>query len=496
MVYSSSVIVSRPLDTTPRAIFCVPFTHRIAETCPLSVVHNSIAKLQHTLSVSVSDLSAAFSQPSSASEYIEVLPSTKRLASVPKMKRHIKINYTANTIMVPGAPYFIQLEYPIHTKITAYTMSLTSKLNVLGSSTLVKKAERPLTDVNVISRHMPDGNDISVLEIKTPADLSCTMKLPALSRTYKVFLRLAIEKKSPVVLSFDVEVSSPSISSEKSAVKSPAPSINEPARAAATVAPLRPIRSANSATSAPLLIPTKSPLRSFSMNQLATKALSSPQSTSPPNSPSSISGSFKSNRSISECDSASPSTPKSSGSSASSLSDISCSPIDKSQERYSTPSLTSKHNRSASTVLPVLSRDKKHGKSSSMSSFNSGNRLSLSFSRLSTKLGLSKQMEFSCCGPPTELAPPTSPASAASSTRRQSVPSRRVSFKRPTRHSADSDKSDRPASIRSSISDDYLSSMGFQFDGIKSLDATPPGVYDYKYADDEDEIKDVLGIAV
>lgn len=520
VVYNSTVLVHGSSMSIPGNKFRVPFTHRVLEKCPISVEHKSIAKLQHRLIANVSDLSAAFSQPWSASEYLEILPSVKRSESIPSMKRHKKINYTANPVMVPGAPYFIQFQYPAYMNIAGYKMSLTSELNVLGASTFVRNNERSFDDINVIARKSPDGSNISVLKVKAPAELACTVDGPGFSRKYKIFVHISIEKNTPVVLSFDVEVLNATAPIPSTPIQSPSRPIPVSNKSINSTAPLRPIRASPVPFSAPLLIPNKSPLRNLSMQQLSTRALSSPSRVTSAvpspvvSSPASISGSIRSARSNSDQESMSPGSPKSSGSSASSFSELSSSPTLDLQKPYfglrSCGSKEKNHGKSASTSTILLTKDKKHHtKSSSVSSITSisAKRLSLSLTRLSSKLGHSKPMEFSCCGPPAgspvltenfEFA--NSPSATTSSKSTKKLPSRRLSFRRPSLHSAGSStKSERPGSCRSSISDDYLSSSGFQFDGIKSLDdglAGQGSMYEYRYEDDDVEVKDILGVAM
>lgn len=575
VVYSSSSLVLNKSASKPSTIFTIPFSHKVSETCPLSMVHRTIAKLQHSLTVKISDLTAAFAQPITTREYLQITPSLRRPISLPQVRRHKKINYTVNPILVPGASFFTQFEYPEYLTIETYRMSLLTELNITGKHSFSRKTEREFRDPTVISRRSPNGSNVAILEAKIPVELGCSVNVSGLVRKYKVSVVLEVLKKSSINLTFDVEVVSaavptPPIHSVPESTMSASllhpigqsitrptvtteTSISRPASTqqqtridrplSITSNPTTPLRPIRAAPIAPLPVPQKSPLRNLSMSQLSSKASSPLSSSSPINHSAPASPSSSVTDSLSEHDQFSARSAGSSISSNSQASSPSCT-------FHETPFYFPSPSPTASCSLPVDSawtvKGNGHAKTNSTSTTTSpkraSKRFSLSISKLSRPFGSSsnapKDMEFSCCGkkevddedesvgtgaysPSPSLclsasSCPSSPSSVSSSsslggstggstgkkerTTTTTMVTRRLSFKRGSTQSSTSKSI--PQSLRSSISEEYLTHTGFQFDGIKSLDHPHSsssqnryhGFEPYRF--EEDEVIVTLGVAL
>lgn len=390
----------------------VPFIYQIPHTCPPSSSFDNIATLQYQFVASIVDTVPAVCIPLAVSRAVEVLPTDQGQSPVAVTRRHKRVNYTANTVLDPAKPYFVQLAYPSSYNVVSYKVTLVADIKAShANSTFSSKTEKPLKDPYVIIRKAFDGSNINVLDVAVPEHIDHSIEIVGLCRKYIMMVYLSMDDKSTVSLPIDVEVSGKSLRGRscESAVTIKRPLLepfDETAALSKDVSSEMPqaVLAVHNNASPSIkdrrsLSAHKRDLTQLSMTDLATKALKlRPRSDSSEQSDHTGSSSTKT---VTSSDSGSPpGTPRSLFSNASSISQLSTSPqaffnkFDTGRSKLDTLS----ENPNVTTPQALTSHQRHMRQLSSMSQSESRPRMS-SMYKFAKKLSFGqKTMEFSCCG--------------------------------------------------------------------------------------------------
>lgn len=506
------------------------FSHGIAADCPITASYGAMAAIKYRLVLTINDLSNPFGLAQTAVQEVTIEPSRTVQKPIARVTSQKKVLVTASPVLETNASYFIQLQHPASFTFTSYKATLNALVQVgQASHKFSKSTERPLRDPIVISRQNPDGSCITVLELQPPKVVESSVNIAGFLRKYSITLYMSLADRSPISFNIDTVVHNISLRTGQSS------SSNLEKQESAAVAltatpsnsPSQPIARKSKSASSNL-----TQLRLLSLDEFATAALAPEQNASKAivSRSNSQGSSSSSSSSVYSANSSSLVSDSGSETCSSPASSITTSRVRKSNvSQMSQPSISQRGTPSTpSKTTEYGQMDSAEGSSPTGGASKRRHSALQSLYKWGDRLRSKKEMEFSCCGSPSQAAssPSSAPGGPQKSTSRKSTSFLQISTDRvspisdttstmnspkspsnlwsvpssPTRNVARKlsfRKSRRSTSMighqvlypsahadhRFSISSEYLSQ--FNFEGLSSLDSEPLELGALLSADDE-----------